>query len=624
MNELIKYFNENYSKNNYIIKNKKLDRYYLWGDINDFKETGILKSEGLKEYGNDNYLKYCMIKIEDELPDTMYLNLLADNDIYNGIFYKTKEKDNFILYESLGDIRASFGYGYLIFDTPLINATVTITKKNLTFPKINYPKSTIQIYKAYQIIKSYGIKNDEKLSELFNKVKLPQPKTIEENKLYANCLYDLDDSYLYGIDKIELLKDCPYMRKCEGGYGYCYTVFKGDFSVINNPVYIDVELEYISNEENAEGKLTTYKDRLFYNGDYEELESFIFLSTFKNSLTDEWEYVNNKFRIAINKTNNSISFSIGDSYRYVEKATLTIYKAKSDEQIYTSQIYNLDAQKLINKDRGLKDFAKKRDTILNGSVRLIADNDFYYDEDTVGKNSCSFGDDALGDFSFTVNHGHANGKNSFAAGNTYAEGEFQFTLGKYNITDEENKYVVIVGNGEPESHYSVKHSNAHTLDWNGNAWYKGNISIDGTPTNDKDLTTKKYVDDYLSPLVKKVGEATTQVAQEYVPTATTTYLNNMFNLVEIPITDSTLTLTSARNQTPTGGVMVDGTTVVLPEIDYFTEIHLFFKADANMNLTLPDIKYQMTTDIVGGKIYEFIFTHLNGLNEWIGGYVAYV
>lgn len=624
MNELIKYFNENYSKNNYIIKNKKLDRYYLWDDINDFKETGILKSEGLKEYGDDNSLKYCMIKIEDELPDTMYLNLLADNDIYNGILYKTKEKDNFIIYESSGGMGASFGYGYLIFDTPLINATVTITKKNLTFPKINYPKSTIQIYKAYQIIKSYGIKNDEKLNELFNKIKLPQPKTIEENELYANCLYDLDDSSLYGIDKIELLKDCPYMRKCEGGYGYCYTIFEGDFSIINNPVYIDVELEYISDEENTKGELTTYKDRLFYYGDCEELENFGFISVFRSSLTDEWEYKKNKFSITISKTNSSISFSIGDSYEYVEKATLTIYQAKNNEQIYTSQIYNLDAQKLINKDKGLKDFAKKRDTILNGSVRLIADNDVYYDEDTVGENSCSFGGDALGDFSFTVNHGHANGKNSFAAGNTYAEGEFQFTLGKYNITDEENKYVVIVGNGEPESHYSVKHSNAHTLDWKGNAWYKGNVSIDGTPTEDKDLTTKKYVDDYLSPLVKKVGEVTTQVAQEHVPTATTTYLNNMFNLVEIPITDSTLTLTSARNQTPTGGVMVDGTTIVLPKIDYFTEIHLFFKADANMNLTLPDIKYQMTTDIVGGKIYEFIFTHLNGLNEWIGGYVAYV
>ena len=34
-----------------------------------------------------------------------------------------------------------------------------------------------------------------------------------------------------------------------------------------------------------------------------------------------------------------------------------------------------------------------------------------------------------------------------------------------------------------------------TEDKNGNAWFQGNVSIDGTPTNDNDLITKKYVDD---------------------------------------------------------------------------------------------------------------------------------
>ena len=33
------------------------------------------------------------------------------------------------------------------------------------------------------------------------------------------------------------------------------------------------------------------------------------------------------------------------------------------------------------------------------------------------------------------------------------------------------------------------------MDWNGNAWYAGKLSQEGTPTEDRDLTTKKYVDD---------------------------------------------------------------------------------------------------------------------------------
>ena len=96
------------------------------------------------------------------------------------------------------------------------------------------------------------------------------------------------------------------------------------------------------------------------------------------------------------------------------------------------------------------------------------------------------------------NSSHAEGYLTTASGNsshaegfkTIASGQYQHVQGKYNIEDTENKYAHIVGNGE----YSTK-SNAHTLDWNGNAWYEGKVSIDGTPTEDKDLTTKKYVDE---------------------------------------------------------------------------------------------------------------------------------
>ena len=105
---------------------------------------------------------------------------------------------------------------------------------------------------------------------------------------------------------------------------------------------------------------------------------------------------------------------------------------------------------------------------------------------------------ASGDYS------HAECDNTIASGNyshaegkgTIASSENQHVQGKYNIEDTENKYAHIVGNGKYDySTLTAVRSNAHTLDWNGNAWFKGNVSIDGTPTNDNELITKKYVDD---------------------------------------------------------------------------------------------------------------------------------
>ena len=45
--------------------------------------------------------------------------------------------------------------------------------------------------------------------------------------------------------------------------------------------------------------------------------------------------------------------------------------------------------------------------------------------------------------------------------------------GKYNVLDSAGKYAHIVGNGD-----NITRSNAHTLDWDGNAWFAG--SVEGT------------------------------------------------------------------------------------------------------------------------------------------------
>lgn len=89
---------------------------------------------------------------------------------------------------------------------------------------------------------------------------------------------------------------------------------------------------------------------------------------------------------------------------------------------------------------------------------------------------------------------------------TIANGEAQHVQGKYNIEDTNNTYAHIVGNGT-----SNTRSNAHTLDWNGNAWYAGKVTADGTPTNANDLTTKQYVDNAINGSTVSVSGTTPTV-----------------------------------------------------------------------------------------------------------------
>lgn len=82
------------------------------------------------------------------------------------------------------------------------------------------------------------------------------------------------------------------------------------------------------------------------------------------------------------------------------------------------------------------------------------------------------------------------GVNSHAEGyGTIASGEHQHAQGKFNIEDTENKYAHIVGNGTDENNLS----NAHILDWDGNAWFAGDVFINSTSGIDKDEGSKKLV-----------------------------------------------------------------------------------------------------------------------------------
>lgn len=81
----------------------------------------------------------------------------------------------------------------------------------------------------------------------------------------------------------------------------------------------------------------------------------------------------------------------------------------------------------------------------------------------------------------TANQTHAEGTY------TIASGQSQHAEGKFNIADTTSAH--IVGNGTAETN----RSNAHTLDFNGNAWYAGDVYVHSTSGKNKDDGSKKLL-----------------------------------------------------------------------------------------------------------------------------------
>ena len=78
---------------------------------------------------------------------------------------------------------------------------------------------------------------------------------------------------------------------------------------------------------------------------------------------------------------------------------------------------------------------------------------------------------------------HTEGYNTIVGENCFC----QHVQGKYNIEDTEGKYAHIVGNGDQsaDTNWELKRSNAHTLDWEGNAWFAGDMYVGGTGQDDE-------------------------------------------------------------------------------------------------------------------------------------------
>lgn len=86
----------------------------------------------------------------------------------------------------------------------------------------------------------------------------------------------------------------------------------------------------------------------------------------------------------------------------------------------------------------------------------------------------------------------ASGAGAHAEGmGTIASQDYQHVQGEYNIEDtsKASKYYHIVGNGSSDT----KRSNAHTLDYLGNAWFAGDVYVGSTSGTNKDAGSEKLI-----------------------------------------------------------------------------------------------------------------------------------
>ena len=172
-----------------------------------------------------------------------------------------------------------------------------------------------------------------------------------------------------------------------------------------------------------------------------------------------------------------------------------------------------------------------------------------YKSHAEGSNTTASGEASHAEGYYTT----ASGKYSHAEGEeTTASGINQHVQGKYNIEDTENKYAHIVGNGTS----NTARSNAHTVDWNGNAWYKGNIYVGGDSQDNGDkVATERYVNSTPRTEIPLTDEANKHT---YIITMDNGQINSFCACESIEI----LTLpTNLQISAADGGIVLEGLSV---------------------------------------------------------------
>ena len=142
---------------------------------------------------------------------------------------------------------------------------------------------------------------------------------------------------------------------------------------------------------------------------------------------------------------------------------------------------------------GTSSHAEGYGTVTGDAVSVKDSNElnlkgYYAHAEGVGTKASGVGSHSEGRLTEALgNYSHAEGYGTLTDAGTsaqHAEGRFNKQVG--------NTYAHVVGNGTDRNN----RSNAHTLDWDGNAWFAGKVIVGGTSQEDgEELATKQHVSD---------------------------------------------------------------------------------------------------------------------------------
>lgn len=193
-----------------------------------------------------------------------------------------------------------------------------------------------------------------------------------------------------------------------------------------------------------------------------------------NNIYDEWMYINSTWEII-----GSTQVDLSNYYT----------KTETDETFAKKSVYN-DTNMFLSGGNSVIVGNYNANVGRNNSIResycLAA-----------GQNLGVYGPSAVAEGDGSIAKGSCNHAEGYY---TISAGDYQHVQGTNNIEDTENRYAHIVGNGTYDDDTSTGYrSNAHTLDWSGNAWYSGDVYVGSTSGTNKDegskkLATEEYID----------------------------------------------------------------------------------------------------------------------------------
>lgn len=252
---------------------------------------------------------------------------------------------------------------------------------------------------------------------------------------------------------------------------------------------------------------------------------------------------------AIDKLKNELSIKDGGT------GSNNVENARENLNVYSKQ-------EVDSKIPDVSTYMTKNNPTGTGSLSLNRKADTI-----VGDNSIAIGNNTTASGAMS----HAEGYESVASGNsshaegyyTKASGNYSHVQGKYNIEDTTGTYAHIIGNGASES----ERSNAHTVDWGGNAWYAGNVTVgsDAKILATTDLIPTALTDEEIAAICDFDGE----IESDVIPIATKAALGCVVAGNGLSITeDGILSLENDITPITKGGTGANNAAIARQNINY--------------------------------------------------------